>query len=104
MSETGGGVLILDGACGAGGATRGYVQAGHLVYGIDSDPRMEKNYLKSGAAGFLCADICEALAAPWISKVDAIHVSPPCQFYSAMAACRAWPRDTRISSPQFASS
>jgi DNA (cytosine-5)-methyltransferase 1 len=81
-------VIVLDGCCGAGGATVGYVRAGHTVYGVDSDPRMEKSYLKSGAAGFLCADILDTLRQPWIDRVDFIHVSPPCQFYSAMAACR----------------
>ena len=41
--------MILDGCCGAGGAARGYVLAGHEVWGADSAP--QPNYLKSGAAG-----------------------------------------------------
>jgi len=81
-------VIVLDGCSGAGGAARGYADAGHTVYGIDIRPELEHDYLKSGVSGFLEADILEALAAPWIAKADFIHVSPPCQFYSAMAACR----------------
>ena len=81
-------MIIADGCCGAGGGARGYVQAGHLVYGIDNRPELEADYLKSGAAGFLAMDILEALAASWISRADFIHVSPPCQFYSQMSRCR----------------
>jgi DNA (cytosine-5)-methyltransferase 1 len=58
------------------------------VYGIDSRPELETDYLKSGAADFLCTDILAVLAAPWITNVDFIHVSPPCQFYSQMSRCR----------------
>ena len=81
-------MIVLDGCCGAGGAAHGYADAGHLVYGVDSRPELEADYLKSGARGFLCADILEALAAPWIAKVEFIHVSPPCQHYSQMSRCR----------------
>jgi DNA (cytosine-5)-methyltransferase 1 len=77
---------ILDGCCGAGGAARGYVLAGHVVWGTDLHP--QKNYLRSGAAGFLRADILAVLREPWITNVDIIHVSPPCQFYSAMSHAR----------------
>jgi DNA (cytosine-5)-methyltransferase 1 len=79
---------VLDGCCGAGGAARGYASAGLLVFGIDNRPELEADYLKSGAAGFLCADILAALAAPWVRNADFIHVSPPCQFYSQMSRCR----------------
>ena len=81
-------MIIADGCCGAGGAARGYVDAGHVVYGVDNRPELEADYLKSGAAGFLCADILTALAAPWIANADFIHVSPPCQRYSRMSNCR----------------
>jgi DNA (cytosine-5)-methyltransferase 1 len=33
-------------------------------------------------------DILEALAGPLADRADFIHVSPPCQFYSAMSRCR----------------
>jgi DNA (cytosine-5)-methyltransferase 1 len=80
-------VKILDGCCGAGGASRGYVDAGHEVWGTDIAP--QPNYLRgSGAAGFLRADILDVLREPWISNVDFIHVSPPCQRGSRMTSCR----------------
>jgi DNA (cytosine-5)-methyltransferase 1 len=81
-------VIIGDGCCGAGGAARGYVNAGHLVYGIDSNAVLRQDYLKSGARDFLEADILEALAAPWARNVGFWHVSPPCQRYSRMSNCR----------------
>jgi DNA (cytosine-5)-methyltransferase 1 len=78
---------ILDGCCGAGGASRGHVLAGHRVFGIDLHP--QPNYLKSGADGFARHGILEYLASPEIRGwFDFVHVSPPCQFYSAMSACR----------------
>jgi DNA (cytosine-5)-methyltransferase 1 len=79
-------VIVLDGCCGAGGASCGYVDAGHVVYGADIAP--QPNYLKSGAAGFLQADILGVLRQPWIARVDFIHVSPPCQRHSKMSNCR----------------
>ena len=78
--------VVLDGCCGAGGAARGYVDADHEVWGIDSAP--QPNYMKSGAAGFKQMDILEALASPWIAKIGFVHCSPPCQFYSAMSSAR----------------
>jgi DNA (cytosine-5)-methyltransferase 1 len=80
------GMVVLDLFCGGGGASAGYVQAGHQVWGIDIAP--QPNYLKSGAAGFLRADVLEVLRAPWISKVGFIHASPPCQRDSKMTNCR----------------
>jgi DNA (cytosine-5)-methyltransferase 1 len=79
-------VIVLDGCCGAGGATRGYADAGHVVYGADIAP--QPNYLRSGATGFLQADILQVLREPWIVGVDFIHVSPPCQRQSKMSNCR----------------
>ena len=79
---------VLDGCCGAGGAARGYVLAGHEVWGVDNRPALEADYLKSGAAGFLQADILDALSAPWIAGMDFIHISPPCQFYSSISHAR----------------
>jgi DNA (cytosine-5)-methyltransferase 1 len=82
-------VRILDGCCGAGGAARGYVDAGHEVSGIDIRRALEGDYLRSGAVGFRVQDILEALASPWIVRnVEFVHVSPPCQHYSQMSRCR----------------
>lgn len=79
-------MIVLDGCCGAGGASRGYARAGHEVLGVDSEP--QPNYLKSGARWFLRADILEVLRQPWIAGVDFIHLSPPCQRGSRMSNCR----------------
>jgi DNA (cytosine-5)-methyltransferase 1 len=81
-------VIILDGCCGAGGAARGYVNAGHLVHGIDISPRLRDDYLKSGAASFTQMDVLRALR-HWAPLADFVHVSPPCQFYSQMSNCRS---------------
>jgi DNA (cytosine-5)-methyltransferase 1 len=79
---------ILDGCCGAGGTARGLAEAGHEVWGVDSDPRLREDYLKSGAVGFICADILEVLASPMVQAVEAAVVGPPCQYYSQMSRCR----------------
>ena len=81
-------MIILDGCCGAGGAAHGYVLAGHRVYGVDINPRLEADYLKSGAMAFKCMDVLKALQEPFARTVGFIHVSPPCQFYSQMSRCR----------------
>jgi len=81
--------LLLDGCCGAGGAARGYTEAGFEVWGVDSNPRLERDYLASGATRFFCADILEVLEDPFfLRSFDLVHVSPPCQGYSKMSNCR----------------
>ena len=80
---------VLDGCCGAGGAARGYTETGFEVWGVDSNPRLERDYLASGATRFICADILEVLADRWFMRqFDFTHVSPPCQRYSQMSRCR----------------
>lgn len=82
-------MLILDGCCGIGGITRGLADAGHEVWGVDSDARLRDDYLRSGGAEFICADILNVLAdASFMRRFDAAAVSPPCQSKSAMSACR----------------
>ena len=82
-------MMIFDGCCGAGGATRGYASAGHEVWGVDSNPRLREDYLRSGAAEFICADVLEVMAdTSFMGKFDFSHYSPPCQSKSAMSACR----------------
>jgi DNA (cytosine-5)-methyltransferase 1 len=81
--------LLLDGCCGAGGSARGYAEAGFEVWGADSNPRLERDYLASGATRFFCADILEILAdRVFLRQFDFIHVSFPCQHYSQMSRCR----------------
>ena len=70
--------LLLDLYCGAGGAARGYQQAGFFVLGVDINP--QPNY---GGDDFIQADVVEFLSGPkmdWVrTLVDAVHASPPCQ-------------------------
>lgn len=68
-------VKILDLFCGAGGAARGYADAGFEVIGVDVDP--QPNY----PFEFVQGDALE-IGAILIFEVDAVHASPPCQAYS----------------------
>ena len=80
---------VLDGCCGAGGAARGYTEAGFEVWGVDSNPRLEQDYLASGATRFICGDILEILTdLTFIRRFDFIHTSFPCQHFSRMSRCR----------------
>jgi hypothetical protein len=64
---------LLDLFSGAGGAARGYQQAGFCVLGVDINP--QPHYI---GCGFHQAD---ALTFP-LDGFDVIHASPPCQDYS----------------------
>jgi DNA (cytosine-5)-methyltransferase 1 len=64
---------LLDLYCKAGGATRGYQEAGFHVTGVDIEP--QPNYVGDA---FILAD---ALEVP-LDGYDAIHASPPCQAFS----------------------
>lgn len=65
---------LLDLFCCAGGAARGYQQAGFHVTGIDI-----KHQPRYAGDVFICADALEYVAEfGWM--FDAIHASPPCQF------------------------
>ena len=66
---------LLDLFCGAGGAARGYHQAGFDVLGVDKEP--QKNYpFESVRADAL------AYLTQFGGLFDAIHASPPCQRFS----------------------
>jgi DNA (cytosine-5)-methyltransferase 1 len=79
---------VLDGCCGAGGTGAGLAAAGLDVHGVDSDPAVGPDYLRSGASSFTCADILDVLASPWLRSFAAAVVGPPCQHYSQMSRCR----------------
>lgn len=70
---------LLDLFCGAGGATRGYQDAGFHVVGVDN--RRQPNYCGDG---FLEMDALEAASQilDAVEVFDAVHASPPCQGYS----------------------
>jgi DNA (cytosine-5)-methyltransferase 1 len=74
--------LLLDLFCGAGGATKGYQDAGFEVIGVDINP--QPNYCGDK---FWQADALEFLGEGFdrfhpFNYVDAIHASPPCQRWS----------------------
>ena len=69
---------ILDLYCGAGGASAGYVQAGHTVTGVDLHPQPDYPYK------FIQGDAL-AYVAEHGHEYDAIHASPPCQASTTLA-------------------
>jgi hypothetical protein len=80
---------VLDGCGGIGGVAHGLVRAGLDVYGVDSNPALEEDYMKSGAKGFYCRDILEALEdRDFMAQFSGASVSPPCQNQSQMSNCR----------------
>lgn len=79
---------ILDLFCGAGGAAKGYHQAGFEVVGVDIHEQPHYPF------AFIQADAISVLRwglpgyENWWSEFDAIHASPPCQRYSIATNCR----------------
>ena len=71
---------LLDAFCGAGGAARGYQQAGFHVTGVDLKP--QPHYIGDT---FVQADALVYLAKHG-TEFDAIHASPPCQGYCSLKA------------------
>jgi DNA (cytosine-5)-methyltransferase 1 len=80
--------ILLDACCGAGGATRGYQQAGWYVVGVDINP--QPNYCGDE---FIQADALEYLENEvWLINrgepywnFAAVHASPPCQAHTTLA-------------------
>lgn len=69
---------LLDLFCGAGGAAKGYQQAGFYVVGIDNRPMP-----RYCGDEFIQADALEFVAEHG-REFDVIHASPPCQGYSQL--------------------
>lgn len=71
--------ILLDLFCGAGGAAKGYHEAGFDVVGVDLEPQPDYPYpMHEGDA--------LAFVAEHGRDFDAIHASPPCQGYSTITA------------------
>jgi DNA (cytosine-5)-methyltransferase 1 len=83
--------ILLDLYCKAGGAARGYQEAGFEVWGVDHDP--QPNY---AGDHFIQADAVEFLQEHWawiVNTFAAVHASPPCQAYTVYGNNSAHVRD-----------
>jgi DNA (cytosine-5)-methyltransferase 1 len=69
---------LLDAYCKAGGASKGYANAGFEVVGVDieSQPNYPYEFHQGDAIEFI---------AEYGHEFDAIHASPPCPSYSSLA-------------------
>lgn len=74
--------LLYDAFCGAGGASKGYMDAGFRVIGIDN--KSQPRYCGDGFILMDALEFLERLAGGEYEQPDAIHASPPCQGYSIM--------------------
>ena len=74
---------LLDLFCGAGGAAKGYHQAGFDVVGVDINPQPNYPYtfFQSDALDFLGEAVDKFYP---FNYCDAIHASPPCQAYTEL--------------------
>lgn len=71
---------LLDLFCKAGGATKGYQEAGFYVVGVDIEP--QPNYCGDK---FIQADIL-AFSDDDVKEFDIVHASPPCQASTTLKA------------------
>lgn len=67
---------LLDLFCGAGGAARGYTDAGFEVVGVDHHPQPRFPY------EFIQADALDFLNQADLTEFNLISASPPCQLFS----------------------
>lgn len=70
---------MLDLYCKAGGASRGYADAGFRMIGVDIEPQPNYPYR------FIQADVADLSVADVMAMdVMAIHASPPCKVHTAL--------------------
>jgi SAM-dependent methyltransferase len=84
---------LLDLFCGAGGATRGYQQAGFYVVGVDIEPQphyIGDEFVQADALEFLRqASRLADVGGPYtLTEFDAIHASPVCKTFARVTAWR----------------
>lgn len=83
--------VLVDVCCCAGGATRGYQQAGFYVAGNDLAPQPRycgDEFHRGDALEFVGACIRRGNRLPDGQPIAVWHGSPPCQRFSAMSNCR----------------
>src|SRR5579859_8146064 len=68
--------ILLDLFCGAGGAAKGYYDAGFEAIGVDINPQPHYPY------AFIQADALEYLDTVDLGQFSAIHASPVCKAYT----------------------
>jgi DNA (cytosine-5)-methyltransferase 1 len=73
---------LLDLFCGAGGAAKGYADAGFAVVGVDHAPQPRYPFEFRHQDARLILD--DLLDSGRIEDYDAIHASPPCQAHSTL--------------------
>lgn len=94
LSRVGDRPLLYDVFSGAGGAARGYQQAGFFVVGIDNKP--QKNYIGDAFYQMDALEFLEQVANGLWPEPVAIHTSPPCQGYSVTQSIhnrKTWKRE-----------
>jgi DNA (cytosine-5)-methyltransferase 1 len=78
-------ITVLDLFCGAGGASKGYHDAGFQVSGVDIhlQPYYPYHFSQMNALQYLR----HLIDSDNVLNFDLIHASPPCQAYSRMSKC-----------------
>ena len=75
---------LLDLYCGAGGAARGYQQAGFHVTGVDIAP--QKHYCGDEFIQMDALEFLERYVTGEFERAQAFHASPPCQGFTSLKA------------------
>jgi DNA (cytosine-5)-methyltransferase 1 len=79
--------LLYDICCCAGGASKGYQNAGFRVIGIDNKP--QPHYIGDGFILMDCLEFLDRYLAGEFERADAFHASPPCQEYSMLKSLKS---------------